>query len=310
MRALACVAVMADYSPMLIQRTVHAILIAGLVMLHGCAREAAPPRAAKSGSVRVGDTTPGSHEALACFPVDTLPDRDPWSVAYDRPVRPLLDSLDAQVLKAQPADLPALLFARGLAKSAFTPGRDADTLYAQSRPDEYGFNEADADWLYNGKDFRDLIRRFPASPLVDDAAYALTRLPIGGECEGSVACAVSVGWMPVADFLRAHPNARQADFAVVRALDAFRFLDSVPDLRVETDAIDPAAIRGMIATLDTVARLQQPPRNTLLLTRAAELWKRLEDFDRSRAAYSAALVNADTAAHRCIESRLAGLSAP
>lgn len=284
---------------MLIRRIAHGALIAALATLDGCARDSATP------AVPQGDVT------AACAPQDTAAlDPDPWAITYSQPLRPLLDSLDVQVATATADRLPALLLARGRAKSAYQPSAfSADSVYAKARPDEYGYNEFGGEWIYNGKDFHDLIERFPSSPLVDDAAYALTGLPGGGECEGSVACVISYGWAPVAEFLRAHPNARQADFAVARALEAFRYADSVQDLRVGTPDDEPGAIRSMVAVLDTVARLQTPPRRTRLLVRTAELWERYADYGRSRAAYKAALVTADASARPCIEARLALLPA-
>ncbi len=282
-------------------------LIAALASLGGCERNSDTPPLTKRAAI------------AACPAPDTAGlGPDPWAVTFNGPVRALLDSLDAQVAMASADKLPALLLARGRAKSAYQPNavlnstdaaHETDAAYAKSRPDEYGYNEVGADWLYNGKDFRDLIKRFPASPLVDDAAYELTRLPIGGECEESVACMVWDGWASVGEFLRAHPNARQADFAVARALEAFRSVDSGRDIRLGSDADEPAAIRNMVAALDTVARLQTAPRRTQLLMRAGELWDRYADYDRARSAFAAAGAAADPSVRNCIEARLAAMPA-
>lgn len=284
---------------MLIRRIARVPVIVALASLGGCARDSASPQLTKRATI------------AACQASDTADlGPDPWAVKFNGPVRPLLDSLDVQVASASEDKLPALLLARGRAKSAFQPNAvldSTDAAYAKSRPDEYGYNEVAADWLYNGKDFRDLIKRFPTSPLVDDAAYELTRLPIGGECEESVACMVWDGWASVGEFLRAHPNARQADFAVARALEAFRGVDSGRDIRLGNEADEPAAIRNLVAALDTIARLQTAPRSTRLLMRVGELWGRYADHDRSRSAYAAAGAAADAATRQCIEARLAAM---
>ena len=54
-------------------------------------------------------------------------------------------------------------------------------------------------WLYQGTDLKELVRRFPNHELADEAAYELTLLPTGGECEGSVACYVAKGMGPSLD---------------------------------------------------------------------------------------------------------------
>ena len=51
-------------------------------------------------------------------------------------------------------------------------------------------DESGAVFYYTGQDFRDLIQRFPNSPLVEVAAYALTFVEPRGECEGDLACVV------------------------------------------------------------------------------------------------------------------------
>jgi len=285
---------------MAIRRIEHVALIAALALLAGCARDSARP---EKEAVSLSAVT------AACTPPDTAgPGPDPWAVTIKQPLRPLLDSLDKQIATATIDRLPALLLARGRARMAYHPSRVShDSLYAKARPDEYHYNEVGGEWLSNGTDFRDLIKRFPTSPLADDAAYAQTLLPIGGECEGSVACMVEVRWSAVSGFLRTHPNARQADFAVARALEAFRGVESNRDVRLGTEQDEPGAVRTMVASLDTIARLQTPPRRTRMLMRAGELWEQYADYDRSRAAYAAASATGDTATHRCVQARLAAM---
>src|SRR5260370_735972 len=68
--------------------------------------------------------------------------------------------------------------------------------YALAHPAEYNSNEVDADYIYNGYHFRELMRRFPKSEWADDAAWELTLLSRGGECEGNVACYIGRGFDP------------------------------------------------------------------------------------------------------------------
>ena len=94
--------------------------------------------------------------------------------------------------------------------------------YAKARPEEYWYNEIGGDYLYSGFHLKEIEKRFPRSPLVVDADYELTKLTIGGECEGYVTCYISAKFTPVLAFLQKHPASKYSAEAVRRADEAFR----------------------------------------------------------------------------------------
>ena len=94
--------------------------------------------------------------------------------------------------------------------------------YAKARPTEYSYNEVGGNYLYSGVHFQEIEKRFPGSALAVEAAYELTKLSQGGECEGFITCYMRGGFTPVRDFLLRYPDSLHTPEAVKRADDAFR----------------------------------------------------------------------------------------
>jgi len=141
---------------------------------------------------------------------------------------------------------------------------------------------------------------------VDDAAYELTLLPRGGECEGWIPCYISREWDPLAAFLQAYPASPFADAAIERTLAAFGFVETDKDLRTSTGFSDPEEIRKLTESLEAVGRML-PSRGGRLLLRAAEIWEAFFDYDRARDVYRAALQTPDSAVRGCASARIDGL---
>ncbi len=271
-------------------------LSAAIVLLGSCDRGAQT-----SGTLPVDSAgAPVTAETVAADTIHIPTDLDS--------LRPVLDTLERRLARASAVDSAALLYQLGRARSAFGPDRSSPHAgYATARSTAYWYHEIGANWIYNGVDLNELIRRFPGNALVDDAAYAITRLPMGGECEGFVACYVGRQWGPLSEFLRAHPQSALADSAIDRVLAGYAQIDSTVDLRVATDFIEPEELRKLVAQLDSMGRYLPPPRSTRLLERAGQLWAQFADYERAKAAYEVALVNADGAAQTRIRTRMAEL---
>jgi len=184
--------------------------------------------------------------------------------------------------------------------------------YAQAHPYEYKYNEVGADYLYTGYHFRELLNRFPQSEVADSAAWELTRLSPGGECEGYVPCYIERQFAPVADFLSQYPNSPFAVEGVRRANEAFtRALSDVADLTEPSDCYRPAEVQALLSRYDSVAeRLPAPVRVSATLT-IADVWARFQRRERARPLYEWVLAtggaSVDTAA---VRRRLRALAAP
>jgi hypothetical protein len=268
------------------------LLAAAFAALMGCGQQPSPEQA----------PIPSAPEASAACAAFAAKRVDPIFPEQPNPETQLalIKSLESRLSQAGEADVPGLLLELGRAKARFTP--------ASQTPDFF-YNEFGGDWLYNGHDFRELTRRFPNHDLADDAAYELTHLRQGGECEGWVPCYVFSEWEPVSTFLKAYPNSPLADTAVERALSAFAMIDTDKDLRAATDSIDPEDIRKLTASLEEVGRALPPARGGRLLLRAAELWEAASNYDSARNAYRAVPAAADPQVRACAAARLDGLSA-
>ena len=149
---------------------------------------------------------------------------------------------------------------------------------AAKRPQDFFHDEIAGGWLYNGADFDTLLVRFPMSPLADDARYAKLFLIPGGECEGRVDCIIGYGLHRPIEFLRTDANSPHAP-AVLATInrELRRALADVPDLRTATESYDPIAVRGQLASYDSVARrlpLRLRDSATALLD---SIWARFAD---------------------------------
>ena len=242
----------------------------------------------------------------SCIPVDTTVAAFHSAAGDQDRARDVIDSLEARLAAATEASLPALLLQLGRAKTGYVP----DAAYAKARPNEYFYNEIAGDWLYRGWHFEQILQRFPASALADDAAYEMTRLVPGGECEGYIACYVHVGWQPVAEFLRARPRSAFSVDAIKRAIRAFGVIEPGMDLRGGSEHIEPPEIRRLIVELDTLAStLRGTALGARLYARSGELWQQLGEYDFAREVYRNALPTLDATTRSCIAARLAAMPA-
>jgi hypothetical protein len=137
---------------------------------------------------------------------------------------------------------------RGLPDTAFMIGRDSS----------YFYNEIGGGYLYNGAHFKAIERRFPADTFAALGGFAVAFLPEGGECEGYVACYMSRGFEPLAEFLRKHARSRLAAEAIdsinVAWTRSLQFADSVK--RMNPEWVDTTDMRSVMLRYDsTAARL-------------------------------------------------------
>jgi hypothetical protein len=173
---------------------------------------------------------------------------------------------------------PAMLMDLGRLKSRL----DVDPKYAAAWKKEFFYQELAGAWLYTGWHFKELLRRFPNHKFADDAAYELTRMPEGGECEGYVPCQVASLWMRLDPFLRKYPSSPYADSAVQRTLLAFSAIKPKMNLTIASSDIDPVEIRKHVNSLEHTANTLPLERRLVLLARVAELREQLGEFPRAR----------------------------
>ena len=187
--------------------------------------------------------------------VDTMLSDDlPYEVlANEDSVRRLTDRLEQELARAPAADQPRLLLEIGRLKKHYNPSRGTPGGdYAESRGEEFWYNEIGGNYLYTGTHLKQLIEKFPNDPRVDDAAYQLTMLQQGGECEGFVTCYVAVVLHQVDDFLAAYPNSPYAPRALARAIEGFDSHLKDVDLTKKTYEFDPAELPPILARFDSV----------------------------------------------------------
>ena len=246
-----------------------------------------------------------SSESRSCIEVDTtVAMYNDFSGRNADSVRAVIDSLETRMRGASATALPEVLMALGRAKSAYQP----DDAYARAHERDYFYNEIAGSWLYTGAHFQQLIDRFPASDLADDAAYQLTLLVQGGECEGYIACYVHSGWHRVAEFLRQRPTSALAGRAAGRALRAFHTIEPGMDLRGGSEYIEPPEIRKLVAELDSLGSiLRGTPFGARLYARSGELWQQLGEYDFAREVYRGAMPALDAKTRSCVAARLAAM---
>ncbi len=249
-------------------------------------------------------------QADSC-PVDSGRSFGPRPIENQDSLRRMIAALDRRVAAANQSQLPQLLLDRGRAQTWYTPRAPRPLRPDPVPPPGYVYGASGAVFYYTGGDFRELIRRFPNSPLVDAAAYGLTFVEPRGECEGDIVCSIDWSWEPVSTFLRAHPQSKFADSATDRAIAAFHLIRPDFDLRSRHSLKGsndwdwtPDQFPPLIDSLESVGTHQIGPRKARLLIRAGELWAQIVRNDRARSAYTAALSGASAAQRACIQSRL------
>lgn len=137
------------------------------------------------------------------------------------------------------------------------------TEYAQARPTEYFYNEVAGNYLYSGSHFQDLEKKFPSNPLAVEAAYEMTNLSQGGECEGFLDCYIENGFARVRDFLLRYPDSPHSAEAIKRADDAFRKTlwgdvwktewTEIKDPNKPSEYYDPANLKKLVQEYEDLA---------------------------------------------------------
>ena len=135
--------------------------------------------------------------------------------------------------------------------------------YAAARPNEYFHDESSDSYLYSGFHFSELEKRFPSNPLAVEAAYEVTTLSQGGECEGQLVCYIESGFVPMQKFLLRYPDSSHTEQALRRADDAFRKTlwgdhwktdwTEVTDPNKATEFYDPADLRKLVQEYEDLA---------------------------------------------------------
>jgi hypothetical protein len=168
--------------------------------------------------------------------------------------------------------------------------------YAEKNSQEFWYYEMGGIYYYSGFHFKELIKRFPESELVDDAAYELTKVHRGGECEGWMDCYIEYQFNQVKEFLELYPNSEHAEEAVKRANEAFlNNLDSplwvqnfgaIKDYAVAQESYEPQAIQQTLAIYETIAETLPLQLRAKAYEAIAGLWVRFKQLDRAIRLYS------------------------
>jgi hypothetical protein len=142
---------------------------------------------------------------------------------------------------------------------------DSTAGFPRQHPREFAFSEPDAAYFYTGYHFRELVTRFPQHHLADDAAYRLTALPEGGECEGYLPCYIEyrLALTALTAFLTQFPESEYAPEAIHRAGNAFtESLAEVLDNPRDPEMLDLATVDSLLnAYSATVTRLPEHLRS-------------------------------------------------
>ena len=187
-------------------------------------------------------------------------------------------SYERRLKSAPESSQPALLMTLGRLKSRLV----VDPKYAAAWNKEFFYQELAGTWLYTGWHFQELLRRFPTHKFADDAAYQLTLMPEGGECEGYVPCQVAALWLRLEPFLRKYPTSTYADSAIQRTLLAFSAIKPGMNLTGTSADIDPPEIRKLVRSLEQTANALPGKGRLTLLARVAELREQLGDLPAAR----------------------------
>jgi hypothetical protein len=131
--------------------------------------------------------------------------------------------------------------------------------FARKHPEQFAWDQSNADFVYTGYHLRELVRRFPTHELADDAAYRLADPLEGGECEEQVPCYIEyrMGFTGLNAFLTQFPKSEYASDAVRRANEAFTFVlhDELAHSAV-SETLDAKTVDSLLkAYSSTAARL-------------------------------------------------------
>ena len=166
-------------------------LLAAAVICISCKKDAPPPATA----------TPGAQQALTPAQLDTMR-RDSIFAAASDSMEAAMARVDSQTFKtiadsmslletrlksdSSPTDAAPTLLRLGELKERANSwmilngsGRSTGAEYAKAHSDEYGYFDPDGRFYYNGRQWRDLLTRFPQSSLADSARWYLAHLQRG-----------------------------------------------------------------------------------------------------------------------------------
>jgi len=151
--------------------------------------------------------------------------------------------------------------------------------YARERPTEYRYNDPDANHVYSGSHWEQLVKAFPDDSLADDAGWALAHLGGQGECEGSVPCQLGQQARPAVRFLERFPHSAFDSAAVAEANKALTgILGEVADLRNKDTveySYEPAPVESLLVRYDAAALRLAPPLRAAVYGVTGPLWVRL-----------------------------------
>lgn len=167
----------------------------------------------------------------------------------------------------------------GAAHAFFDPATAADSGYLAALPDAYYLNEIAGSHTYTGWHLTQLVRRFPADTLADDAGFLLAEHHdfIAGECEGYFFCYLAASVGPWARFLGAHP----ASPLVPLALDAVDSALKADLEKLETGQAEFAAVDTMVR--DPAQQGHQATSVDATFQEFEQAIRALPDLDRDRA---------------------------
>jgi len=174
--------------------------------------------------------------------------------------------------------------------------------YAQARPNEYFHDEPSDTFLYDGAQFKELVKRHPSDPCAVEAAYEITNLSQGGECEGLILCYIEGAFAPVREFLLHYPDSAHTGEAAQRADDAFRKalwgdrwrtdLGEITDPTKATDYYDPAELKKLVEQYEELAEKLPARFRPRIYETVAYYYVRLGEADRARQLYNLILQQA------------------
>jgi tetratricopeptide (TPR) repeat protein len=252
-------------------------------VLGGCKKQQSPTSAQReAGAAAPSKPAPLLPAPPAPAPAPAVYETDPLyheaQALSEKDIRKAMGMLEEAIARApdNPHCAPYYLLLGRLKKeyenyqgySAGTPEQTEEqkkqfTEYAKGRPTEYVYDEPGADYLYNGFHFKELEKRFPSSLLAADAAYEITNISQGGECEGQLVCFIEGGFAPVREFLLRYPDSAHTAEAAQRADDAFRKTlwgpqwktdwTEVKDPNQATQFYDPADLKKIVGEYEELA---------------------------------------------------------
>ena len=168
-----------------------------------------------------------------------------------------------------------------------------DSAYAGLHEDEYNYNEIGGSYLYTGLHFYKLIDNYPQSEYADDAAYEITNLSLGGECEGYISCYIERNYAQIKPFLEDYPKSPLAVNAIKRINYVFDInLKYISNLDTTFEYYDPKEIKSFLEDYSNL--LEELPSKLriegYILT--ADLWSRFSNYVMAKSQYEYIVKNA------------------